>query len=129
MKHSKPQIETTEPDLITEVEELLASVPEFCTDVASIKHALFADAVERERDSPFWGWTTQTAKAYARAPELLRRLVEEVKRLSLSEHEVKLLTDFHYYEAEKAVTRRGDKAQQRIHLERLAMLRGRNRHD
>lgn len=70
----------TERDLTEEAEALLANVPEFCADAANIKHALFADAVERERVSPFWGWTTQTAIAYARFPELLRRLVAEVKR-------------------------------------------------
>lgn len=71
----------SDKDIVIEARQLLASVPEFCADSAKIKHALFADAVERERESPFWGWTTQTAKAYAGFPELLRALADEVERL------------------------------------------------
>lgn len=95
--------EATERDLVTEVEELLAKAR---------VHALYERETIKNRD----------------VTELLRRLVEEVKRLALTEQEVKLLTDYHYYEAEKAVTRRGDKAQQQIHLERLAALRNRDHH-
>jgi hypothetical protein len=43
--------------------------------------------------------------------------------LTLFEAELRVLTDYHYYEAEKAITRRGDRASQRFHLERLATLR------
>lgn len=123
-----PEIEATERDLVEEVEELLKDCPEVADAAYNIEHALFADSIERQRNSPFWGESKKIARVYARSPELLRRLVEEVKRLALTEQEVKLLTDYHYYEAEKAITRRGDKAQQQIHLERLAALRNRDHH-
>lgn len=42
---------------------------------------------------------------------------------ALTEDEIRVLTDYHYYEAEKAITRRGDRASQQRHLERLAILR------
>lgn len=41
----------------------------------------------------------------------------------LTDKEVRLLTDYHYYEAEKAITRRGDRASEQRHLERLHELR------
>lgn len=41
----------------------------------------------------------------------------------LTEREVRILTDYHNYEAEKAITRTGCKPAQRAHLERLAELR------
>jgi hypothetical protein len=43
--------------------------------------------------------------------------------LTLSRSELRILTDYHYYEAEKAITRRGDRTSQQYHLERLATLR------
>lgn len=44
----------------------------------------------------------------------VRALRAENERLKLSEEEIKVLTDYHYYEAEKAITRRGDSASQRL---------------
>lgn len=73
----------TEPDLIEEVEALLAKLKEWpgANSVNDIYRALFADAVERDRDSPFFGNSRIVAQLYAAAPDLLRRLVDEVKRL------------------------------------------------
>ncbi len=47
----------------------------------------------------------------------------EREGVKLTPAEIRVLTDYHYYEAEKAITRRGCKVQQRAHLERLATLR------
>lgn len=54
----------------------------------------------------------------------VKQLRAENDRLKLSKDELRVLTDYHYYEAEKAITRTGDSASQRLHLERLATLRG-----
>ena len=42
---------------------------------------------------------------------------------ALLDEEVRVLTDYHYYEAEKAITRRGDRVREKQHLERLATIR------
>lgn len=43
--------------------------------------------------------------------------------LILTEQEIQVLTDYHYHEANKATTRRGDRVAERLHLERLAAIR------
>jgi hypothetical protein len=58
---------------------------------------------------------------YVRAD--LPRAAADEAGLILSEEEVRILTDHHYYKAEKAITRRGDHASQQQHLERLATIR------
>lgn len=71
----------SEKDIVVEARELLADLPEVADAAYNIEHALFADAVERERRSPFWGHSKQLARVYARTPELLRALADEVERL------------------------------------------------
>jgi hypothetical protein len=51
---------------------------------------------------------------------------ESPRRFTLSKDEIRILADYHYYEAEKAITRRGDRDCQRRHLARLAVLRAAN---
>lgn len=81
--------ETTERDLIEEVEELLAKaeLPEHLYD---IPHPEYAGANHRISDKPGAHWANfghiatvvpSCARLFARSPELLRRMVEEVKRL------------------------------------------------
>ena len=81
--------ETTERDLIEEAEALLAKVSQWHPpeSVQEIEHALFADAIERHRGSPYWGYSKPVARLYYHSPELLRRLVEEVKRLRAKHEE------------------------------------------
>lgn len=43
--------------------------------------------------------------------------------LTLTKKELAILADYHYYEAEKAITRRGDRESQHYHLQRLAIMR------
>lgn len=72
----------TEPqDPVVEAQELLDGFPEIADAAYNIEHALFADAIERQRNSPFWGHSKKIAHCYARAPELLRQLCDEVGRL------------------------------------------------
>lgn len=66
---------------VKEARELLSHLSEWPNSIPDIKHALFADAVERERDSPFFGCTSHVADLYGRAPELLSALCNEVEEL------------------------------------------------
>lgn len=66
-------------DVVKEARELLVDFPS--APVHDIERALFADAVERERRSPFFGHSKKIAHVYARAPELLKSLLDEVDRL------------------------------------------------
>lgn len=70
---------TPEPDLITEARELLASTDALPNSVEQIEHALWADAIERQHESPFWGRSKTVARVYARAPELIATLANEVE--------------------------------------------------
>lgn len=72
-KSNEPQV-----DVVVEARELLKiDLPD---SAHSIEHALWADAIERQHESPFWGSSRKIAEAYARAPELLRQLCDEVER-------------------------------------------------
>lgn len=64
-------------DIVCEARELLET--ELPDSVHSIEHALWADAIERQSESPFWGHSKAIATAYARAPKLLRALADEVE--------------------------------------------------
>lgn len=68
-------------DLVAEARELLEDAPVVKDAAFNIEHALFADAIEREGDSPFWGHSKKLGRLYARAPELLSALCDEVERL------------------------------------------------
>ena len=71
----------SDKDIVQEARELLSHLSDWPNSIPDIKHALFADAVERERDSPFFGCSTHVADLYGRAPDLLRALADEVERL------------------------------------------------
>lgn len=71
----------TEPqDIVTEARELLRDFPEIADAAYNTGLALFADTVERERQSPFFGHSKKVARVYARAPELLRLLADECEK-------------------------------------------------
>lgn len=74
-----PTNPTEQVDAVKEAQELLSRLNEWPDSIIDIKHALFADAVERERDSPFFGCSTPVADLYGRAPELLKILADEVE--------------------------------------------------
>lgn len=74
----------TEPekrDLVTEARELLVACGEWESpaDTNDVERALFADAIERQRQSPFWGYSKPVGRLYFRAPELLRLLADELE--------------------------------------------------
>lgn len=72
---------TEQVDAVREARELLVDFPEIADAAYNVEHALFADVIERQRNSPFWGHSKKIAKLYARAPELLKTLADEVERL------------------------------------------------
>lgn len=80
-------------DLVKEVRELLACNPP--TDAVEIQHALFADAIERQTSSPFWSRSKVIALCYARAPELLSSLCDEVERLRARLNDPCLVAGYH----------------------------------
>lgn len=71
----------TPNDVVKEARELLSTLPEIKDAAFNLELALFADTVERERESPFFGHSKKTARVYARAPELLAALCDEVEGL------------------------------------------------
>lgn len=73
--------EESKSDAVKEARELLSHLSDWPNSIPDIKHALFADAVERERDSPFFGCSTHVADLYGRAPELFSTLCDEVEEL------------------------------------------------
>lgn len=91
----------SEQDLVQEARALLKiNLPD---SAHSIEHALWADAIERQRESPFWGNSKKIAEAYARAPELLSALCDEIERLRCGE-----FICSHCYHRKDAVFERGD---------------------
>lgn len=78
---------------------------------------------ERERADSNYAAYDRVKGLYSETINQLKQVTRERDVLKLSDEEIKVLTDYHYYEAEKAITRRGDRAGRRHHLERLEVIR------
>lgn len=75
------EAETTEPDLVTEVEELLAKATEGPFELISYEHGGGRLYREEPRKLIANFYYEGDRNLYSRTNELLRRMVEEVKRL------------------------------------------------